>query len=133
MSNVRQRSSYHALVIGGRVSSDINAARLVRVSLEDHIKESLRALLLMQPGERPLHPELGCGLAKFLFRPLTEGLKRDIAAQVSEAVGRQENRIQLLSVQIEGDKTEKSRLLVFLEYRVIQSQRIDSLKVALQP
>jgi phage baseplate assembly protein W len=101
--------------------------------MEDHIKESLRALLLMQPGERLLHPELGCGLAKFLFRPLTEGLKRDIGTQISEAVAHQEPRIQLLNVQVEGDKTEKSRLLVLLEYRILQSQRIDSLKVALQP
>ena len=130
MNNARPRSSYHALLADSR---GLNPARLVRVTLEDHIKESRRALLLMQPGERQLHPELGCGLAKFLFRPLTEGLKRDMATIVAEVVSKQEPRVQLLSVQIEGDKAEKSRLLVLLEYRVTQSQRIDSLKVALQP
>jgi len=130
MNNSRSRNNYHALQLDSR---GVQPARFTRVSLEDHIKESLRALLLLQPGERILQPALGCGLAKFMFRPLTQGLKRDIVAHIFETLGKQEDRVALLSVEVEGDKSEKSRISILLEYRILQSQRIDNLKVAVQP
>lgn len=124
------RNQFYALSGAGRTGG---MARLMRVPVEDHIKESLRALLLTQPGERPLNPELGCGLAPFLFRPLTQGLKRDIALQVSQTIQKQEPRIAILSVDVETDSQDRSRLLIQLEYRVLASQRIDSLRLAVQP
>lgn len=130
MSSPRLKSSYHALISDGR---GLHHARLQRVSAEDHIKECLRALLLMRPGERRLSPDLGCGLADYLFRPLTEGLKRDIATQISESLAKQEKRIQLIHCTVEADSQEKSRLLVLLEYRILQSQRIDNLRVMIAP
>lgn len=130
MSNPRLRHTLHSWFVDPR---NVAPARLARVTVEDHIKESLRALLLLQPGERAFHPELGCGLRQFLFRPLTEGLKRDIATQISQTMQKQEPRIHLISVVVEGDKEEKSRLGIQLEYRVLQSQRIDNLKITVQP
>lgn len=48
----------------------------------DAIRSNVRALLLTNWGERPMHPDLGCNLREFLFEPKTKALQARIAARV---------------------------------------------------
>lgn len=51
-----------------RIGAD---GRLAWSSGEENVRESIRVILLTDPGDRLLRPGFGCGLRRFLFEPNT--------------------------------------------------------------
>lgn len=101
---------------------------------DDAIRQAIVMLLATRPGERVMRPGYGCPLDRLVFAAndaTTAGLA---IHYVSQAIGRFEPRIDILRLNAgpaaAGGRGE-SVLEIRLDYRVRESQRRDSLTVAL--
>ena len=119
-------TTFHLLTNGG-------ASSLKRVSLEDHIKYTLRAAILTHEGERFLHPTLGSRVRDSLFRPLIAEIRTEIASQVSSAIQKSEPRVEVIDVEVAPDNVDKSKVLVQIKYRVLETRKVDNVRLAISP
>lgn len=106
---------------------------LLPASLEEHIRYTIRAVLLTQKGERPFNSELGSELTDLFFRPLTPNLRQEIRTKIQSAVERGEPRVNLLEVTVGSDRNDKNRILLEMRYRVKLTDKVEQLKMVLQP
>src|SRR4030095_16492365 len=83
-----------------RVGTD---GRLAWSSGEENVRESIRIILLTEPGERLLREGFGCGLRRFLFEPNTVITRQLIHDRIIQAIGRWEPRVALEAVEVEAD------------------------------
>lgn len=67
------------------------------------IKESVINLLSTEVGERPMRPEYGTSLDRFLFEPLDEITADIISYEIEKAIGKFEPRVTNLEIYIEPD------------------------------
>lgn len=107
--------------------------RLVVATLEDHLKQCLRAAILTGRGERTLRPELGSDIRELLFRPLDSRLSTELAGLVRDAIARAESRVDVLDVTLQAAETDRTRLQAELKYRVKATQKSAAMKVAIAP
>jgi phage baseplate assembly protein W len=70
------------------------------VSERHELEESMRLILATAHGDRPMRPEFGCGIHRFVFAPPDETTAAQIAAEVRAALVRWETRIELLGVEV---------------------------------
>jgi phage baseplate assembly protein W len=70
------------------------------VSDRRELEESLRLILATAYGDRPMRPEFGCGIHRFVFAPPDETTAALIAAEVRASIARWEPRVQLLGVEV---------------------------------
>lgn len=74
---------------------------LVRLTNEDAVKRSVRNLLLTRPGERPFQPELGAGLAAYLFENISRDTAFIIKEKIIETITYNEPRANLIRVIVD--------------------------------
>jgi phage baseplate assembly protein W len=99
---------------------------------EDNVRESIRLILLTEPGERLLREEFGCGLRRFLFEPNTVTTRQLIRDRIAQAIGRWEPRVAVEAVEVEPD-AENSRLVsVTILFRLVATQALGRMSLALQ-
>jgi phage baseplate assembly protein W len=89
---------------------------------EENVRESIRLILMTEPGERVMRPEFGGGLGRFLFEPNTPATHQAIRAQIHKSLARWEPRVVVESVQIDVDPGEPGAALVTLTYRLVATQ-----------
>ncbi|QUS59206.1 GPW/gp25 family protein [Pseudovibrio brasiliensis] len=68
----------------------------------EHVRQSLKEILMTRKGSRVIRRDFGCGIAELIDRPMSQELKLDIAYEVSEAVARWEPRFKLIQVEVIG-------------------------------
>jgi len=85
----------------------------------DAVEQSIRTILLTEPGERIARPDFGAGLRRFLFAPNSLELRTRIRAAVSEALGRDEARIRVESVEVSTDPREPTALRIAIRYEIL--------------
>jgi phage baseplate assembly protein W len=80
----------------------------------EHVEELIEQLLFTDPGERVNRPDLGCGLMRLLFAPLTAELNAvtefRVASQLNRWLGQE---IQLEAVHVQATASE---LVITVEY-----------------
>jgi phage baseplate assembly protein W len=99
---------------------------------EDNVRESIRILLLTEPGERLLREEFGCGLRQFLFEPNTVTTRTLIRQSIVHAIGRWEPRAALEDVTVEADTKEPRLVAITIFFRLIATQALERLGITLQ-
>ena len=82
------------------------------------IAQSLRAILLTEPGERIGRPTFGVGLRRWLFAPNTLATRAAIRQQIVDAVARDEPRVRLDAVEITPDPLQPTLLRIELHYQI---------------
>ncbi|HHM21296.1 MAG TPA: hypothetical protein ENJ20_04660 [Bacteroidetes bacterium] len=92
--------------------------RLVPVSDEEDIRQSLEILLSTRPGERVMLPRFGCALDEMLFEPLTTTLKTYMRELIRTAILRFEPRVEPLAVELDDSGELEGRVLIKVEYRI---------------
>jgi phage baseplate assembly protein W len=112
-----------------RVGAD---GRLVWSGGEENVRESLRLILLTEPGERLMREEFGCGLRRFLFEPNTVTTRQLIRDRVTQAINRWEPRVALESVDVEADVQNPRLVAITLLFRLVTTQELGRMNVALQ-
>jgi phage baseplate assembly protein W len=112
-----------------RIGAD---GRLVWSVGEDNVRESLRLILLTEPGERLMREEFGCGLRRFLFEPNTVTTRQLIRDRIAQAIGRWEPRVALEAVEVEADANNPRLVAITILFRLVTTQALGRMSLALQ-
>jgi phage baseplate assembly protein W len=94
--------------------------RMVLVSGEDNVRESLAILLQTEPGERVQLPAYGAGLGRFVFEPNTPATHARIAHAITTSIGASEPRVRVESVEVtaSSDPAEPQSAIATITYRL---------------
>ena len=84
-------------------STSINTKDLLDLTDLHDIKQSLNNLFNTMPGQKLLNPKFGLNLAHFCFEPITQVTADRIARTILLEAPRQEPRIQIRHLTVEGD------------------------------
>lgn len=85
---------------------------------EDDIERAIPIILLTEPPERPMLPEFGAGLRRFVFEPSSAATWRAIKQAVQRALIDWEPRINVESVTVTPDAAEPNLLLIEIDFVV---------------
>lgn len=97
--------------------------RLHYPTLEDSIRQSIRILLLTQPGERLMRPTFGAGLSRFLHEPNNLSTRRRIHDAVVDALDQWEPRIHVDRVLVETVADAAEQIRIEIVYRLRRTNR----------
>jgi phage baseplate assembly protein W len=92
--------------------------RLGYAAYEDDVEQAIQILLLTERGERPMLPEFGGGLRRFLFEPNSPATRHAIEHVVRTALIDWEPRIDIDQVEVTADETQPNLLLIHVDYVV---------------
>jgi uncharacterized protein len=106
--------------------------RLFWSSGEDNVRESIRLILMTEPGERVMREEFGCGLRRFLFEPNTVTTRQLIGDQISQAIGRWEPRVAVQEVAVEPIDGDPRVVAVTIAFRLVATQALGRIGITLQ-
>lgn len=96
-----------------------NVAKAVTlVRDEENIKQSLGILLSTKLGERIMQPDFGCNLSDFVFGELDSSLMGEIENEITNALIRQEPRIDVGVIDIDQDPNTPGLLLINIHYTI---------------
>lgn len=100
---------------------------------EDNVRESIRIILLTEPGERLYRPDFGAGLGKYLFEPNIAATHVAIADSISRALSNWEPRIRVAAVEVVADPDDAEAAIATVSYTLVATQQRErlSLSVAL--
>lgn len=112
-----------------RVGAD---GRLAWSSGEENIRESIRIILLTEPGERIMRESFGGGLREFLFEPNTVTTRTLISERIKRVLERYEPRIRVNEVRADPDPDEPRLIAVTIEFSLIATQATEQLGLTLQ-
>jgi phage baseplate assembly protein W len=104
---------------------------LKRISLEEHIKNTLRGCLLTRLGERVHQPTVGSKIHELLYKPLFTSTKQELKAAVLEAISINEPRVEIEQIDISSDELDPTELFVKLNYKITETSKRDLIKFKL--
>lgn len=108
------------------------AGRLAWSTGEDNVRQSIRILLLTEPGERLMREEFGCGLRRFLFEPNTPATRQLIQERITRAIPRWEPRAVVETVQVDPDPDDARTVHISITFRLVATQALQRLGLSLQ-
>lgn len=73
---------------------------IVMLKDEDAVKESIKNLLLTDPGERPMQPFLGGGIREMLFENMSPATLKLIKNKVQTTIEVYEPRAELIDISV---------------------------------
>jgi hypothetical protein len=112
---------------GWAFPAEINRNGSVRlVTGVEEVDAAIRMILSTVPGERVMRPEFGCAMWEQLFAPLTASTLGLIEQAVREALERWEPRIELLTVEADGEQATGTVHIV-VAYRVKSTNDVRNL------
>jgi len=76
--------------------------RLMACSYEDHVRQSLRTLLLTGLRQRKMRPEFGSRLGDYLFENIDTTTAALVKSEIIEAIERYEPRVELGDIRVRG-------------------------------
>lgn len=97
---------------------------------EQALLESVKNILSTEPGERVMNPTFGCNLSKYLFNPLDRVTMASMKIEIQNAIGRFENRIEKLVIDIKED-VENSTIEIVVMFNMKTSDKVQTLKIQL--
>lgn len=100
----------------------------VMVSGEKSIQQSIRLILSILPGERPMVPDFGCNLHNYAFDRLDLSTATKLEAEVERALLHFEPRINVEKVSAEhGTDPASGVITITIDYVVRATNRRDNL------
>jgi len=84
----------------------------------DEIEQAIHIILATSPGQRVMRPEFGCRINELVFAPNNAATAGLAMRYVREALGRWEPRIEVKRVEVNPDPSDRSRLLIVIDYQV---------------
>lgn len=109
-----------------------SGGRLAWSSDEDNIRESLRVILLTEPGERLMREDFGCGLRRFLFEPNTPTTRALIQQRIERSIGLWERRVTVDDVTVEADPEDDRVVAISIRFRQVATGAAGQLGLSLQ-
>ena len=94
------------------VSVNPNTGKVETSSSDEDIRESIRIILGTQKGERPMCPEFGCFINRFVFGTTEASTMSLMKQAVENALVMWEPRIRDIKATIEQSSEEEGLLLI---------------------
>ena len=109
------------------VTSDVTTV----TDIQD-IKRAVRHIVLLNPGEKPFHPEIGTGVRAALFQNFTAPIKALLSSRIQEQLRKYEPRIEVTNVSF-NDNLDNNELSCKIEFNVINApQQTEEVDIFLQ-
>ena len=90
-------------------------------TLEDSVRQTIRAMLSTRPGEQLMRPDFGAGIELFLHQPNDLATRRQIRDSIDNALKRWEARILVDSIEVWEVADEPMRVRVEIRYRLART------------
>ena len=109
------------------VTSDVTTV----TDIQD-IKRAVRHIVLLNPGEKPFHPEIGTGVRAALFQNFTSPIKALLRSRIEEQLRKYESRIEVTNVSF-NDNIDNNELSCKIEFNVRNApQQTEEVDIFLQ-
>ena len=109
------------------VTSDVTTV----TDIQD-IKRAVRHIVLLNPGEKPFHPEIGTGIRAALFQNFTAPIKALLSSRIQEQLRKYEPRIEVTNVSF-NDNIDNNELSCKIEFNVRNApQQTEEVDIFLQ-
>ena len=109
------------------VTSDVSTV----TEIQD-IKRAVRHIVLLNPGEKPFHPEIGTGVRAALFQNFTAPIKALLSSRIQEQLQKYEPRIEVTNVSF-NDNIDNNELSCKIEFNVRNApQQTEEVDIFLQ-
>ena len=109
------------------VTSDVTTV----TDIQD-IKRAVRHIVLLNPGEKPFHPEIGTGVRAALFQNFTAPIKALLSSRIEEQLRKYESRIEVTNVSF-NDNIDNNELSCKIEFNVRNApQQTEEVDIFLQ-
>ena len=109
------------------VTSDVSTV----TDIQD-IKRAVRHIVLLNPGEKPFHPEIGTGVRAALFQNFTAPIKALLSSRIQEQLRKYEPRIEVTNVSF-NDNIDNNELSCKIEFNVRNApQQTEEVDIFLQ-
>ncbi|MEM6846488.1 MAG: GPW/gp25 family protein [Pseudomonadota bacterium] len=95
--------------------------RLRWPTLDQSVRDTIRALLLTEPGELLLARSTGVGLARYLHRPNTLAERRELRDAIVAEITEHEPRVTLDAVELSPGGERGETLLIDIRYRILRT------------
>ncbi len=89
---------------------------------EVNVREAIRIILMTEQRERVRLPEFGGSLGLFLFEPNTVTTRHLIQDRITKALAQWEPRINVESVEVEADLTDRQTAIATITYKLVATQ-----------
>jgi len=113
--NVRQYTDLDLFF--GRKTSDSDISKVTDIQA---VKRSIRNLVLLNPYEKPFHPEIAGGVREMLFELMTPITAQIIAKQVENVINNFEPRARLVGVRVQPD-LDRNLYELTIEFYVVNA------------
>jgi len=104
--------------------------RIVWSEGEENIRESMRVILMTEPGERLRLPQFGAGLGRFLFEPNIVATHALIKERIGEALKRWEPRIRVEDIVVSADRADPQAAIAVITFRLVATQAVERVSLA---
>ena len=109
------------------VTSDVTTV----TDIQD-IKRAVRHIVLLNPGEKPFHPEIGTGVRAALFQNFTAPIKALLSSRIQEQLRKYEPRIEVTNVSF-NDIIDNNELSCKIDFNVRNApQQTEEVDIFLQ-
>ena len=109
------------------VTSDVTTV----TDIQD-IKRAVRHIVLLNPGEKPFHPEIGTGVRAALFQNFTAPIKALLSSRIQEQLRKYESRIEVTNVSF-NDNIDNNELSCKIEFNIRNApQQTEEVDIFLQ-
>ena len=96
------------------------------------IKRAVKHIVLLNPGEKPFHPEIGTGVRAALFQNFTAPIKALLSSRIQEQLRKYEPRIEVTNVSF-NDNIDNNELTCRIEFNVRNApQQTEEVDIFLQ-
>jgi phage baseplate assembly protein W len=106
-----------SLLLFGKKSSDSDVSKVTDIQA---VKRSIRNLVLLNPYEKPFHPEIAGGVREMLFELMTPITAQIIAQQVENVINNFEPRAKLVGVRVQPD-LDRNLYELTIEFYVVNA------------
>lgn len=117
-------------VLGSGLAFPLGVDRRGAIALasgEDDVEQAIRIILATAPGERPMRPEFGCGIHRYVFDVIDAETLGRIDLEIRQALERWEPRIDVEDVGFDVQPGGGSRLTIDIEYRIRATNHVRNL------
>ena len=109
------------------VTSDVTTV----TDIQD-IKRAVRHIVLLNPGEKPFHPEIGTGVRAALFQNFTAPIKALLSSRIQEQLRKYEPRVEVTNVSF-NDNLDNNEMSCKIEFNVRNApQQTEEVDIFLQ-
>ena len=98
---------------------------------EANIREAIRVVLMVAPGERLRRPSFGAGLDAYLFEPNTTATRHEIEERIRRSIVAWEPRVVVQDVDVTEDRQDASTAIATVTFRIVATGSVERVSAAI--